>query len=178
MAGLACQVGPRILSELEYISRDRLASATLPAQWYNFATDTCRSAQLSKVESRAPQQPYVSCTTVHPSQSTVVVSWEVGTAVRFCGAARARRSALRRLRADAHARPWRMKFFNFARELEKELCYTAYYLSPTFQDMCRWSTNGFGSEGIMNFCIAELFERDETLLVVAGNYCRCALRKV
>ena len=59
-------------SELEYI-RDRLTSATLPAQWYNFATDTYRSVQLSKVESRAPQQPYVSCTiTVHFD-----LSWEV-----------------------------------------------------------------------------------------------------
>jgi len=31
---------------------------------------------------------------------------------------------------------------------------------------------------LMNFCIAELFDRDETLLVVSGNYCSCPLRKV
>ena len=59
-------------SMLECI-RDSLKIAILPAQWYNFATDMYRSVQVSKVELRAPQQPYVSCTiTVH-----LDLSWEV-----------------------------------------------------------------------------------------------------
>ena len=41
-------------SVLECI-RDSLKIAILPAQWYDFATDTYRSVQVSKIESRAPQ---------------------------------------------------------------------------------------------------------------------------
>ena len=77
----------------------------------------------------------------------------------------------------ARARPWRMKFFNFARELEKSYAIRHTTQAPPSKTCAveyKWLRFG----RLMNFCIAELFERDETLLVITGNYCSCALRKV